>query len=232
MQLFYCPDIIGDLYTLPVEEAKHCVRVLRKRSGDNIDIIDGKGGLYHTTIMEDLPNRCIVEVNSVEYGIGAIPYELHLAFAPTKNIDRVEWLLEKATEIGVTSFTMILSEHSERKVVKIERLEKVVISAVKQSIKSYCPILNNLVSFKEFIKGDYGDMPKFIAHCNDGYDKVHLKHLVHGKALLLIGPEGDFSVEEVELAHKNGFTSVSLGDSRLRTETAGVYATSIVSLME
>lgn len=230
MQLFYCNDIIGKIYTLSKEESAHCARVLRKKVGEKIDIIDGRGGLYEAVILDDKPSGCVVEVIGSRSEFGKLPYELHIAIAPTKNIDRLEWFLEKSSEIGISEVSLLLCDHSERKTVKQDRVEKVVVSAVKQSLKAYVPKLNEMVSFAEFMKQDFGDMPRFIAHCDSAFERVHLKRVAGKRALVLIGPEGDFSPKEIELALSNGFVSISLGDSRLRTETAALYATSIVSL--
>lgn len=230
MQLFYCNDITDKLYTLSKEESAHCVRVLRKKSGEKIDIIDGRGGLYEAVIIDDKPSGCVVEVVGSRSEFGKLPYELHIAIAPTKNIDRIEWFLEKSGEIGISEVSLLLCDHSERKTVKQERVEKVVVSAVKQSLKAYVPKLNELVSFAEFMKQDFGDMPRFIAHCDPDFERVHLKKIVGDRALVLIGPEGDFSPKEIKMALSKGFVSISLGNSRLRTETAALYATSIVSL--
>ncbi|MBE9487829.1 MAG: 16S rRNA (uracil(1498)-N(3))-methyltransferase [Bacteroidetes bacterium] len=232
MRLFYCPDIEDKVvYTLPKEESGHCVRVLRKKNGDTIDVIDGKGGLYKATIIDNSSNKCVVQPLLVKKVESQLPYNCHIAIAPTKNIDRVEWFLEKATEIGISEVSFLLCDHSERKVIKFERAEKVVISAVKQSLKMYVPKLHDLSSFKDFINQDFGDMPRYIAHCDDSFERVPLKSVVGADSLILIGPEGDFSPEEVKLALQKGFISISLGDSRLRTETAALYAVSIVSIL-
>ncbi|MEG1553542.1 MAG: 16S rRNA (uracil(1498)-N(3))-methyltransferase [Rikenellaceae bacterium] len=230
MQLFYCKDICGKIYTLPKEESAHCIRVLRKTVGEKIDIIDGKGGLFEAVIIDDNSSKCVVEVVSQKSGVEALPYELHIAIAPTKNIDRLEWFLEKSTEIGIFEISLLLCDHSERKMVKQDRAEKVVVSAVKQSLKTYVPQLNEMVSFSDFMKRDFGDMPRFIAHCDNAFERTHLKKVVGDRALVLIGPEGDFSPREIETALEKGFVSISLGDSRLRTETAALYATSIISI--
>lgn len=230
MNLFYTPDIKDQYYQLDEVESKHCVRVLRLKEEDKIHLIDGKGTLFTAKIIDAHPKRCTVECVEKKEEFGKLDYELHLALAPTKNIDRTEWFLEKCTEIGTSEFTPLLSSHSERKVVKHDRLFKVITSAVKQSLKAYHPKLNELTKFADLVTSDF-DGDKFIAHCNPG-EKTHLKQLCKPKAkcLVLIGPEGDFSPEEVELAKANGFQEISLGESRLRTETAGVVACNIVSL--
>lgn len=230
MNLFYTPDIQDQYYQLDEVESKHCIRVLRLQVNDIIHLIDGKGNLYKAKIIDAHPKRCTVECIETHTEFGKLDYDLHIAIAPTKNIDRTEWFLEKCTEIGISEFTPLLCSHSERKVVKHERLFKVVTSAVKQSLKAYHPVLNKLTKFSDLVSSKF-DGDKFIAHCYPG-EKTHLKKLCQAKSkcLILIGPEGDFSQQEVELAKVNGFKEISLGDSRLRTETAGVVACNIVNL--
>lgn len=228
MNIFYTPDIDGTSYTLNEEESKHCVRVLRMAAGERIHLVDGVGGFYIATIVDANPKRCSVEVVEKHECYGKRPYFLHVALAPTKLIDRYEWFLEKATEIGIDEITPLESFHSERRTVKHERSEKVVTAAVKQSVKAYHPVVNEVTAFKDIVKRPF-DGKKLIAHCNPG-DKVLLKKAIEpcDRVLILIGPEGDFSVEEVELAKQHGFVEISLGESRLRTETAGVIACSTV----
>jgi len=230
MNLFYTPNISDQFYQLDEIESKHCVRVLRLKEEDIIHLIDGKGTLYKAKIIDAHPKRCTVECVETTPEFGKLDYQLHIALAPTKNIDRTEWFMEKCTEIGISEFTPLLCKHSERKVVKHDRLFKVITSAVKQSLKAYHPILNELTKFSDLVKANF-DGEKYIAHCNEG-EKVHLKNLCKAKqnVLILIGPEGDFSIDEVQLAKENGFKEISLGESRLRTETAGVVACNIVSL--
>lgn len=230
MNLFYTPDIQDKYYQLNELESKHCIRVLRLQIDDTIHLIDGKGTLYKAKIIDAHPKRCTVECTETHSEFGKLEYDLHIAIAPTKNMDRTEWFLEKCTEIGISEFTPLLCSHSERKVVKHERLFKVVTSAVKQSLKAYHPVLNKLTKFSDLVTSNF-DGDKFIAHCYPG-EKTHLKKLCQpkSKCLILIGPEGDFSQQEVELAKANGFKEISLGNSRLRTETAGVVACNIVNL--
>ena len=232
MQLFYCPDITGNVYVLPEEESGHCVRVLRKGDGDSIDIVDGKGGLYHAVISDAHPKHCTVNITGKEEGFGRLPYNLHIAIAPTKNIERLEWFLEKSAEIGISEISIILTEHCERKSIKYDRLHKVLVSAMKQSLKAYLPKLNDLRSFDDFMETDFGRTSKFIAHCNEGYEKKHLKNVVARDMVVMIGPEGDFSPREADLAMSKGFVPVSLGDTRLRTETAAVYVTALASVQD
>jgi len=230
MQLFYAPDISGNTYTLNEEESKHCIRVLRLTVGDEITLIDGKGGLFKTRIANPEPKRCMVEVYESTFEFEKRNHYLHIAIAPTKNIERFEWFLEKATEIGIDEITPLLCEHSERKVVNNERLEKIIISAVKQSIKAYIPVLNPMTTFKQFIQSNQaGEL--FIAHCATK-EMNHLKNEIKPlkRSTILIGPEGDFSIDEIQLALKNHYREISLGTSRLRTETAGVVACHLVNL--
>ncbi len=231
MHLFYTPDISTDNYTLNEEESKHCIRVLRLSLGDTINLIDGRGGFYTAEISDVNPKKCCVKITNIINEYGKKEFYLHIAIAPTKNNDRFEWFLEKTTEIGIDEITPIVSFHSERKVIKKERLNKVITSATKQSLKAYHPTLNDVNKFTDFIKKDFNG-EKYIAHCNQG-DKVLLKNIYNKSknALILIGPEGDFSVEEVEMAKANGFIEISLGNSRLRTETAGIVACHTISII-
>lgn len=230
MQLFYIPEIIGEKVTLSAEESKHAIKVLRMGTGDRVQIVDGKGGFYEGEIMEAHPKNCTLRILHTEKDFGKKDFRLHIAIAPTKNIDRYEWFLEKSTEIGIDEITPFISEHSERKVIKPERLEKILVSAMKQSVKAYLPILNPLTTFKDLLTGSNAGS-KFIAHCNEA-EKEHLKNVLSkgDDVLVLIGPEGDFSHGEVEMAKANGFKEISLGTARLRTETAGVVACHIVNL--
>lgn len=230
MNIFYTPDISGESYVLPEEESKHCIRVLRHLKGDLLTLVDGKGSLYEAEIIDPHPKRCMVQVVQQKENFEPLPYGLHIAIAPTKNNDRLEWFLEKATEIGVSEITPLLCEHSERKQIKPERMNKVIVSAMKQSLKAYLPKLNNLTKFEDFIE-QVSDDQKFIAHCEDG-EKPHLfNETFAGKTVtVLIGPEGDFSETEIRGAIEHGFRAISLGESRLRTETAGVVAAEIVNL--
>ena len=230
MQLFYAPEISFPRYTLPEEESKHCVRVLRMGVGDELHITDGQGMLHRCKVVDDNVKRCVVEIVESTQA-EPLPYHLVMAVAPTKNIDRYEWFLEKATEVGVGEIYPIESEHSERRQIKHERELKVITSAVKQSLKMYHPTLHELTPFKQVVAMPFeGD--KYIAHCNSTLgERQYLGKLLKkgGRMLILIGPEGDFSPEEITFAVQNGFKPISLGDQRLRTETAAVAATMIVS---
>ncbi|MGV8879920.1 MAG: 16S rRNA (uracil(1498)-N(3))-methyltransferase [Sphingobacteriaceae bacterium] len=224
MHIFYTPDIETSTYFLSEEESKHCIRVLRLKAHDPVQLVDGRGNLYLAEIADPHPKRTLLSVMEVKKEFHKRNHYLHLAVAPTKNIDRLEWLLEKATEIGVDEISWILCERSERKEVKNERLNKIVTAAVKQSIKAYHPKLNSVISFNSLMEGQT-DAQKFIAHCEPG-DKYSLKSQIQpkGNYLILIGPEGDFTPMEIRTALSNGFQSITLGEGRLRTETAALEA--------
>ncbi|MBI5217748.1 MAG: 16S rRNA (uracil(1498)-N(3))-methyltransferase [Bacteroidia bacterium] len=235
--MFYTPDINSIHYTLSEEESKHCVRALRLKKGDPISLIDGRGNLFEAVIADDNPKKCAVLVNNIVKEFGKRNYYLHIAMAPTKNIERFEWFLEKATEIGIDEITPLLCEHSERKTMNRERLFKVITSAVKQSITAYHPVLHEMIHFEKFIKEtipidrDRSDN-SCIAHCRDG-EKQLLKDIYKKgeKILILIGPEGDFSEKEINLARQNNYKEISLGNYRLRTETAGIAGCHAVSML-
>lgn len=231
MHLFYTPDLQDDTYRLSEEESKHCVRVLRLTEGESLFLVDGKGLFCEAVIINANPKACLLQVCDKKYNFGKREYQLMIGVSPTKNIDRYEWFLEKATEIGIDAVMPLLSRYSERKEIKPERLEKVMISAMKQSIKAYLPVLYPMQTFKKTITTPFSGQ-RFIAHCNEG-EKVLLRDaVIKGKdILILIGPEGDFSTEEVELAICEGFIPVSLGTSRLRTETAALVACHTVNLI-
>lgn len=230
MWLFYSPNISENM-ELPQEEAGHCIRVLRLKEGDKIRLTDGKGCFYDAVISAVNGKRCMVNVIGSEQQSPLWKGHLHIAVAPTKLLDRNEWFLEKAIEIGVDEVSFLFSDHSERDVLKMERMERVAISAMKQSQKAALPILNPMTKFRDFINRPFfGE--KFIAHCEDG-EKIHLlDSMTAGQdALVLIGPEGDFSPNEIEMAFKAGFKPTSLGPSRLRTETAALVAVHIMNLV-
>lgn len=226
MHLFYTPGIDPSLtqYFLSEEESKHAVRVLRLVNGDAVTLIDGRGGLYEAEIQDAHPKRTILQINSIKTEQGKRGHYLHIAIAPTKNIERTEWFLEKATEIGIDEISLIICQRSERKEAKVERLNKIITSAIKQSIKAYHPVLNEAIAFDQFLKKDF-DGQKFIAHCEEG-EKISLEHglIRQSRYLILIGPEGDFSPQEIDLALQSGFKAITLGESRLRTETAALAA--------
>ncbi len=246
MHLFYTPDLLspaipkaerigeGFYYTLVEEESKHAIRVLRLSIGAKVILIDGNGGRYEAEISDDNPKRCTVKITQTTLEFGKSKFNLHIAIAPTKNMDRLEWFTEKAIEIGIAEISIINCQNSERTVVKAERLNKVAIAAIKQSLKAYLPKINEVIDFKKFIVStkDFTGQ-KFIAHCYQGEIKPHLKSLYQqgNDVLILIGPEGDFSLDEVKLALANGFKEISLGSSRLRTETAALYACTTINIL-
>lgn len=237
MHLFYTADLKPDqsLFQLSEEESKHAVRVLRLNVGDQVQLIDGVGGFYEAEIADAHPKRTQLRILNYTAEFQKPNYHLHIAVAPTKNIDRIEWFLEKATEIGIQEITPIISEHSERKEVKTERLNKVIVSAVKQSLKAYMPLLNEAISLDAFLNkaGADKDLKKAIAHCEEDAEKKYLnQEFERGQRyLILIGPEGDFSPSEIEKAISAGFIPVSLGEARLRTETAALYACTEIALL-
>nr|WP_293300102.1 16S rRNA (uracil(1498)-N(3))-methyltransferase [Allomuricauda sp.] len=232
MQLFYNPLLDNSVtqFTFPPEESKHIAKVLRKKEGDIVHITNGKGYRYEAEILVSDPKRCRATIVSKHKTIPK-RYALHMVVAPTKMNDRYEWFLEKATEIGVDGITPIICDHSERKVVKQERMERVLQSAMKQSLQTVLPKLNPAISFKDFLEQEQTGL-KFIAHCDDG-EKMELKRKVISDMdiTILIGPEGDFSKEEIDLARKKGFIPISLGNTRLRTETAAIVACTTVAII-
>jgi len=227
MQIFYTPDMAAGAshYTLTEEESKHAIRVLRLQNGDTLQLVDGRGGFYTARIIDPHPKKTLLVITEVKQGFGKRNHYLHIAVAPTKNIERLEWFLEKATEIGIDEVSLIQCQRSERKDAKTERLDKIITSAVKQSIKAYHPQLNSMQPFSKLVS-EYHEGQKFIAHCLPGEDKITLASQLelHGSCLILIGPEGDFTEKEISEALQNGFKPITLGESRLRTETAALEA--------
>ena len=232
MQLFYNPNITNETsqFSFSKEESKHIVKVLRKSEGDSLQITNGEGWLLTAKIVVANIKHCTVDIVSKTL-IPRHKYNLHLAVAPTKMNDRYEWFLEKATEIGIDSITPIICDHSERKFIKQERLEKIIQSAIKQSLQCYLPKLNQAISFKEFINQEfYGQL--FIAHCEKSDRKLLKNELLPKQNItVLIGPEGDFSVKEIKMAIQNKFIPVTLGETRLRTETAAIVSCYTVALI-
>lgn len=230
MQLFYNSSLTKhDLgFTFDREESKHIVKVLRKSDGDKLFVTNGIGDLFTTEVILASENKCQVKIVNVEHFERRKHY-LHLAVAPTKMNDRYEWFLEKATEIGVDEITPIICDHSERKNIKLERFQKIVQSASKQSLQYYSPLVNEAILLKDFLKQKHTGQI-FIAHCEDG-KKNTLKESIKpdGKVVILIGPEGDFSPNEIKISLENGFMPVSLGQTRLRTETAAIVACTCVA---
>lgn len=230
MHVFYTPDI-KTTNELPEEEAQHCTRVLRLNAGDEITLTDGKGCFYKAEISAATNKRCLVNIKETILQEPLWPCHLHIAMAPTKNMDRNEWFAEKATEIGFDELSFLNCRFSERKVIKNERIEKILVSAIKQSLKARLPLLNEMMDFDKFISQDFKGQ-KFIAHCYEGEKPLLRNILKSGEdALVLIGPEGDFSEEEVSKAIQRGFIPISLGKSRLRTETAALVACHTLNLM-
>lgn len=233
MQLFYAPDITLPEYTLSEEESRHCDKVLRLGRGDMINLTDGRGNLFSARITS-AGKHCTVHITDTQAEFEKRPYSLTVAIAPTKNIDRTEWFVEKATEIGIDAIIPMECDHSERRTIKTERIDKVIISAVKQSLKAYVPECYEMTEFKKIISTPF-EGQRLIAHCEASRQRVLLRDVIgkHSSALLLIGPEGDFSADEIKAATDAGFIEVSLGDMRLRTETAalvGVMTFSIANL--
>lgn len=237
MELFYSEDFAGGICRLADDEAAHCVKVLRHRAGDEVCVIDGVGTLYHCRILNATPKTVEAEVLSSEENWGAHPYRLTMAVCPTKNSDRYEWFAEKATEIGVDCIVPVIGEHSERRKVNGERLRKVVLSASKQSLKAAVPLVAGEVSVRDFVSECSAGL-KLIAYCfeDEGHPRRSIREALseylqktdNPEIAVLIGPEGDFSKAEAELALRSGFIPVHLGPSRLRTETAALLATEAV----
>lgn len=231
MNLFYAPYIVEPAFTLTEEESKHIIRVLRKSEGDTVFFTDGNGYNYKCIVKEANPKKCHIEIIEKVAGEYKRNFKLHIAIAPTKNITRFEWFLEKSTEIGIDCITPIICSHSERKEIKTERLKKVITSAMKQSLKSHHPELKEKFSFKEILNIPTNG-EKFIAYIDDDVTHELSEAYTHGNdVIILIGPEGDFSPEEVELAIEKGYIPVRLGKSRLRTETAGIVACHTINLL-
>jgi len=254
MTLFYVPNLISGS-VLPEEESLHAIKVLRLSVGDKIGVVDGKGSYHIAKITVPHHKHCGFEIVETQHDYGKRNYKLHIAIAPTKNIERLEWFIEKATEIGIDEITPIVCRYSERKSIKEERFEKIIVSASKQSVKAFFPKLNPLCTFEEFLV-KYDASQKFIAHCYTSpqpspeemettkneliiinqqsiFNRKLLKDEISKSAniLILIGPEGDFSLEEVEKAISMNYLPISLGESRLRTETAGVVACTTVAIV-
>ena len=233
IRYFYVPDA-ARVTELPDEEAVHAVRVLRMTAGDEMMLMDGEGTFYRAQVTLTSQKHCLYEI------VESLPQErqwqgrVHLAIAPTKLMDRIEWMTEKAVEVGIDELSFLDCQFSERRSLKLPRIEKIVVSAVKQSRKAYMPQLNDLENFKTFVKR-HSTGRRYIAHCYDELSRVNLfdelrKGSADEDALVLIGPEGDFSIDEVRMAVEAGFVSVDLGKSRLRTETAGLSAVMMMQL--
>jgi 16S rRNA (uracil1498-N3)-methyltransferase len=231
MILFFSQEIQGQKAVLSAEESRHCMLVLRKKKGDSIHFTDGKGNLYEAEILEENPKKCTLQIIKTQNNPQKRSFYTHLAIAPTKNIDRMEWLVEKLVEIGIDEISFFLGERSERKQLNISRLEKIALSAIKQSLKFTLPKLNDLRKFSELIKS-IDTQQKFIAYLPEEKPQLLKNQLViNSSYTIFIGPEGDFSPNEVKSALANGFTPVSLGESRLRTETAGLVACHTIQVL-
>ena len=228
---FYCPDIEKEA-VLPEGESGHCVRVLRNKEGQEIYVVDGKGARYLCSIEDAHPKHTVLKILQKEI-IKERDYFLTLAVAPTKNADRMEWMVEKAMEIGVDRIVLLQCDRSERKVLRSDRLLKVMISAMKQSLSARLPELTDLISFKNFILQSSGNAQKFFGYCSEEFPKKEFvkECKAGGEVIVMIGPEGDFTPQEVDLAISNGFMPVTFGEKRLRTETAGVFAVCAVDII-
>jgi 16S rRNA (uracil1498-N3)-methyltransferase len=233
MQLYFIAPVTASIpcqVNLGSEESFHCIKVLRMRSGDTLHLTDGKGNLYEGVILAQDIKSCPVMLTRVTPDFGKRPFRLNMAVAPTKNIARFEWFLEKATEIGVDEITPLICEHSERVQIRIDRLQKIIVSAAKQSLKTYLPILHEPLKFSDFIKLNHPSS-RFVAYVEE-HQPQHLKTAYQdGDCTILIGPEGDFSRNEMDAAKKQGYIPVSLGPSRLRTETAAIVACHIINIV-
>ena len=234
MQLFYAPDLdpASGSYLLGEEESKHAVRVLRLGRGDSLWVTDGRGAMCRAEIADDSPRGCRLEILGCEQGFGQRHYSLHLAVAPTKNVDRYEWFAEKATEIGVDRITPVLTDRCERRTLRIDRILRVVTGAMKQSLKAYLPRVDSPMPLRELLELPCAGS-RLIAHCEESGNRTPLGEAFgpREQVLILIGPEGDFSSDEIRSALDSGFRAVSLGRSRLRTETAGVVAAHSVAFV-
>ncbi|WP_010661832.1 16S rRNA (uracil(1498)-N(3))-methyltransferase [Marinilabilia salmonicolor] len=235
MQIFYEPEILTNGGVLNEEESKHCIKVLRHKAGDQIYVIDGRGTRVLCSITEASPKACRVKIEQKETGQPDAP-ACHIAIAPTKSIDRFEWFLEKSTELGIDRITPLLCHQSERRQIKLPRLDRVITAATKQCLRLWRPSIAELTEIKKFLDAPHPEKYKFIAHCMEDERKELITELKKNKAkediLILIGPEGDFAPEEVKMAIKNGFIPVVMGKNRLRTETAGIAACMLAKIPE
>lgn len=235
MHRFYCPDI-ADTLTLGEEDSKHCVKVLRMGEGDTIEVVDGNGVLYTCCITMAHPKRCAIEVQGKQFQSPHWGHEIVLGFAPTKNLDRIEWLVEKCVEMGVDRIIPLRCHNSERTVLKTERLKKIMVSAMKQSLKATLPRLDEMTPFAQVVANS-GKGVRCIAYCDEMLPRQERQSLADvylpgSDVMVLIGPEGDFSPEEVQAARDAGFLPVTLGESRLRTETAGMMAVAAIHALD
>ena len=231
MNVFYLPDAREGNVSFPEEESKHIVRVLRMREGDTFCVTNGKGSLFDAELIDAHPKRAMANLSNRRDGYDNRAFKLSIAIAPTKLNERTEWFLEKATEIGIDEIKLFASYHSERRVVNVERFKKIVVAAMKQSVKSNMPIIEEMQTFENLVRQDFHGQ-KFIAWIDEEVkDQLCNLYDKGSDVLVLIGPEGDFSKDEVELAKANGFVPVSLGEARLRTETAAIVACHTIQLI-
>lgn len=230
--ILYVPDVEGQELALPEEESRHAIKVLRSKEGDELRLVDGKGGIYKARITHIDKKRCEVRIEDERQGFGERSYFLTLAVAPTKNDQRFEWFLEKATEMGVDRIVPLIGARSEKSRIKRDRFHKILVAAMKQSNKAYLPELSDPVPFEEYLE-NLGNQQVFIAHCYKGMERTPMKDLYEKgrNVTVMIGPEGDFTEQEVEAAVKKGAEAISLGKAVLRTETAAVAACHTIALM-
>lgn len=225
MHIFFAPDLNGKYYSLDEKESRHCIKVLRMKKGTVVQLIDGKGFFYEGIIKEPDSRRCIIEISSKSIDPAKRNYSIHIAISPLKNMERFEWFIEKSVEIGLDEITPVICERTEKRGIKSERVKGLIISAMKQSLKTKLTLLHDPVTFDEFIDSVSGES-LMIAHCHNDIDRKSIKDAYKKgeDTVILIGPEGDFTNDEISLALRNGYKSVHLGKSRLRSETAGVAA--------
>lgn len=225
MQIFYAPDITGDNYTLDENESKHCIRVLRMTKGTNVKLIDGKGNLYEGIISNPDIRKCSIDITGIIKDFEKRNYSLHIAISPLKNPERFEWFVEKSVELGIDEITPLICSNTEKPGIKKDRINNLIISAMKQSLKATRTILNETTSFNDFVNRGFKGK-RIIAHCDSTTERSKISdiYLKRENAIILIGPEGDFSYEEIKSATTSGYIPVHLGSSRLRTETAGIAA--------
>lgn len=231
MNIFYCPGAELNAYCeLDETESRHVATVLRKREGEELYVFDGAGNLYDSRIQNIDKKSVTVKVVRLIEAQAETTTSLHIAIAPPKNIERLEWFAEKVTEIGIGEITPLLCKHSERKELRADRIEKILLGACKQSLKYRIPRLNPMIKLADFVHARPEGEMRFIAYCDEKAKHLKQAYAAGKPAVILIGPEGDFTREEVLLAEKNGFKTVGLGKSRLRLETAGVYAATVFNL--
>jgi len=225
MQIFYAPGINGSSWILDEKESKHCIRVLRMKEGAEVKVIDGRGNLYEGVITRADPKNCEISINNIIREFEKRDYKLHIGISPVKNPERFEWFVEKCVEIGIDEITPLICKNTEKQRIKPERINNIIISAMKQSLKAGLTILNEAVSFEEFIMKDFKER-KLLGHCNSGRNRSKIDQVCSkgDDVVIIIGPEGDFSENEIEKAIESGFKPVHFGKSRLRTETAGIVA--------